>query len=253
MPLNLDPIRERFPDRPVHWYPTIGSTMFEAVRLAAAGAPSGTVVGADEQTAGHGRYSRKWHSERDTGLYQTIILRLPIEPASLPTVTLALGLATAAAIEQTAAIDCDLRWPNDVLIGDRKVAGILVQLHDRAVIAGIGINVNQSHFPVDVAAIATSIRIASGREQPREQLLIALLDEIDTHCSVLIQQGTPAILRMFEQASSYTVGRRVIVDDTIAGTTAGLTESGFLKLRKENGVEEVILAGGVRPLIADSR
>ena len=248
MPLDLEPIRERFPDRRVHWYPTIGSTMFEAVRLATSGAPSGTVVGADEQTAGHGRYSRKWHSERDSGLYQTVILRLPIEPASLPIVTLALGLAVAAAIEQTASIDCDLRWPNDVLIGERKVAGILVQLHDRAVVAGIGINVNQSEFPEDVAAIATSIRLAAGREQSREQLLIALLDEIDTHCAVLVQHGAPAILRMFEHASSYTVGRRVIVDEMVTGTTAGLTDAGFLKLRTDSDTEQVIFAGGVRPL-----
>src|SRR5690349_12013852 len=114
MPLNLAPIRARFPDRRIHWYPTIGSTMHEAVRQANAGAPGGTVTGADEQTAAHGRYNRHWHSEREAGLYQTVILRLPIETAHLPVVTLALGLASAASIEQTAGVDCDLRWPNDV-------------------------------------------------------------------------------------------------------------------------------------------
>jgi len=252
MPLNLDPIRERFPDRRIHWYPTIGSTMHEAVRLANAGAPSGTVIGADEQTAGHGRYHRHWHSERDTGLYQTIILRLPIDPAILPIVTLALGLATAAAIEQSAGIDCDLRWPNDVLIGECKVAGILVQLHGNTVIAGIGINVNQSVFPADVAAIATSIHLAAKRTQSRENLLIRVLEEIDTHCEILSKEGPPAILRMFEQSSSYVSGRRVIVDETITGTTAGLTPNGFLRLLLPNGVEHVVLAGGVRPLTTDN-
>jgi BirA family biotin operon repressor/biotin-[acetyl-CoA-carboxylase] ligase len=248
LPLDLDPIRTRFPNRRIHWHSSISSTMHEAVRLANSGAPTGTVVGADEQTAGHGRYNRTWHSERDSGLYQSLILRLPIEPAALPVVTLALGLATAAAIEQTTAVDCDLRWPNDVLIADRKVAGILVQLHDHAVVAGIGINVIQSAFPDDVAAIATSLRLATKRTQSREALLIALLDEIDTHCDILIQDGPAAILNMFEQASTYVAGRRVIIDDHLTGTTAGLTPTGFLRLQLDNGTEQLILAGGVRPL-----
>lgn len=241
MPLDLERVRERFPGRQIHWYPSIGSTMPEAVRLANAGAPSGTVVGADEQTAGHGRYNRPWHSARDQGLYQTIILRLPVTPAKLPVVTLALGLATATAIEQTASVKTDLRWPNDVLIGERKVAGILVQLHDLAVVAGIGINVN-AEFPPELTAIAAGITVE------REALLIALLHEIDVHCAILVEKGPAPILDMFTQASTYVSGKRVIVDDEHVGTTAGLTAEGFLRLRKDNATERLILAGGVRPL-----
>lgn len=244
MPLDLARVRARFPGRAIHWHDTLPSTMPEAVRLALEGAPGGTVVGADEQTAGQGRYERRWHSEAGAGLYQTVILRLA-RPA--PQVTLALGLATARAIETAAGIKTDLRWPNDVLIGDRKVAGILVQLHNDAVIAGIGINVNQQRFPADVAGIATSLRLAAGREQPREDLLIALLDEIDIHCEILSANGPAAILEMFTHASSYVRGRRVIVDDRVTGTTAGLNADGFLKLRRDDGVEQTILAGGVRP------
>jgi BirA family transcriptional regulator, biotin operon repressor / biotin---[acetyl-CoA-carboxylase] ligase len=248
MPLDVQLVRSRFPERAISWRATIPSTMPEAVRLAADGAPSGMVIGADEQTAGYGRYSRAWHSERDVGLYLSIILRLPLS-SSAPTIALALGLATAAAIERTCGVACDLRWPNDVLIAARKCAGILVQLHEQAIIAGIGINVNHESFPPDVRQLATSIRMASGRMQSREQLLIELLEEIDVHCAVLVERGVEPVLAMFERASSYVSGRRVTVDNVITGTTGGLTAEGFLRLRCDDGTEQIILAGGVRPAL----
>lgn len=235
MPLSPEKVPWR---SPIHWYPTIDSTMHEAVRLANAGCEPGTVVGADEQTAGQGRFGRVWHSAPDAGLYFSIVLG-----PSDPLVTLALGLATASAIQQTTGVGCDLRWPNDVLIGERKVAGILTQLHGDAVVAGIGINVNQTQFPPDVAGIATSLRIAGRREQEREPLLAAVLDEIDHH----VTRPGAAILDLFTRASSYVSGRRVTVDDRLTGTTAGLTEEGYLNLRLDDGRREIVMAGGVRP------
>ena len=111
------------PNRTIVWRDTIDSTMHEAVRLANEGAPSGTIIGADEQTAGHGRFSRVWHSERGSGLYFSIILRLPIETSVMPVVTLALGCAVVEAIQLTAGITPDLRWPNDVLIDGAHTIG----------------------------------------------------------------------------------------------------------------------------------
>lgn len=228
-------------------FKTIDSTMFEASRLAASGAPSGTAVVADEQTAGQGRLGRNWHSEPGAGLYVSVVLRFPFEPNTLPLVTLALGLAVVEAIHESTGIVCDLRWPNDVLIRDRKCAGILTQLEGLAVIAGIGINVNHAAFPDDLGAIATSLRIASGREQDREDLLQKLLPSIDSYCGLLSRQGKEPILDMFTNASSYVRGRRVKVDDHLEGITAGLNESGFLLLRDDAGKQHTILAGGVRP------
>ena len=250
MPLDVARVREHFPGRDIRWYMSVESTMDEAVQLANAGCASGTVIGAEEQTAGRGRMGRLWCSERDTGLYQSIVLRLSLPPAELPTVTFALGLATATAIEQTSGIACDLRWPNDVLVGGRKCAGILTQLHGAAIVAGIGINVNQTEFPADVAAIATSIRTAAGAPQSREDLLIALLNEIDGHCDILVTEGAEAIRRLFAMRSSYVSGRRVTVDQddsVVTGVTAGLTAAGYLRLMRDDGVEAVIIAGGVRP------
>jgi BirA family biotin operon repressor/biotin-[acetyl-CoA-carboxylase] ligase len=224
--------------------------MRAAAELAAQGCLSGTVVGADEQTAGRGRHGHSWHSEPGTGLYITEILRLPVKPEELPIVTLMLGLAVAEAIFQTSGVQCDLRWPNDVLIGNKKCAGILVQLQDSAMLAGIGVNVNQAEFPDDLRAIATSLRQATGREQSRQKLLDGLLTSIDQWSETLLTGGADAILRLFAQSSSYVQGRHVIVDQggtQLEGITDGLNASGFLIVRENNGRRTTVLAGGVRP------
>ena len=220
----------------------------DSTMTAALGRPAGTVVVAEEQTAGQGRLGRSWHSPRRAGLYCSIVLDMP-QPA--PVLTLALGLAAKDAIERTAAVPGDLRWPNDVLIGDRKVAGVLVQLHDTTVIAGIGINVSHAGFPPDLAPLATSLRLATGREHSRELLLANLLDAVETYTALLAAEGPDAILRLFAQSSTYVAGRRVIVDNTL-GITDGLDPSGFLWLRTPDGRRTLIRAGNVRPVTAKS-
>ena len=237
-------------ERQIYRFETIGSTMHEAARLAEAGCPSGTVVVADEQTAGHGRHGRRWHSEKGAGLYVSIVLRPRVASRDLPVVTLALGLAAADAITTITGLACDLRWPNDVLIDSRKCAGMLTELHDPAVIAGIGINVNQAAFPDDLAGIATSLRIEGGRDYSRQALLDALIEAVERHIEILADGGRDAILDLFARASSYASGRRVVVDldgESVEGVTDGLDASGFLILREASGRRRVILAGGVRP------
>ncbi len=206
--------------------------------------------GAEEQTAGQGRHGRSWHSEPGSGLYVSIILRRQFAPDTLPVVTLALGLAAQEAILKATDLACDLRWPNDVLIESKKCAGILTLLEGSAIIAGIGINVNHSSFPVELSAIATSLRIASGRVQSRERLLVELLASVDDYCDLLETEGRGPVIEMFARASSYVSGRRVCVDQDgseLRGTTAGLNDSGFLMLRGDDGTSSVIVAGGVRP------
>jgi BirA family biotin operon repressor/biotin-[acetyl-CoA-carboxylase] ligase len=252
--MDCDLLRAEMPDRHIEWHEVIDSTMIEAGRLAAAGAVSGTVVGAEEQTDGRGRHGRTWHSEPGSGLYCSVILRHQLTPAALPVVTLALGLAVSDAILQATDLVCDLRWPNDVLIPSKKsegkCAGILTQLEGSAIIAGIGINVNHSRFPVELGGIATSLRLVSGRVHSREGLLLELLPSIDRYCALLERDGREPILEMFCRASSYVSGRRVRVhqaDATLVGTTAGLNDSGFLILRGDDGGNHLIVAGGVRP------
>jgi len=249
MPFDLEYVRQAWP-HPVSYFATIDSTMLEASRLAAAGCEQGTVVVADEQTAGQGRHGRHWHSEPNAGLYVSIVLRPALGADSLPVLTLALGLATADAIAEATGITCDLRWPNDVMIEGKKVAGILVQLVEPAAIAGIGVNVSHTVFPPEIVTQATSLRIVTNRQHSREQLLVALLGAVHRSCGVLEGKGgRDAILVMFSRRSSYARNKRVRVEQGAAvleGTTAGLDPSGFLILRKDDGTEQLVLAGGVR-------
>lgn len=249
MPLDIERIRRARPGNQIVYHATIGSTMVEAGDLASSGAPHGTVVLADEQTAGVGRLGRSWVSEAGAGIYCSILLRLSLKPANLPVASLLLGLATAEAIQKSTDLLCDLRWPNDVLVNERKVAGILAQLMDGCIVAGIGINANQLSFPKGLRTPASSLRIESGGgEQSRETIIVNLLESVDTFCSMLQSGGTESILRAFTLASSYALHRRVVIEDTGAkGTTAGLDPNGFLLVRLDAGRLERVAAGGVRP------
>ncbi len=220
--------------RALEYYPSLESTM----TIAALREP-GTVVIADEQTAGQGRHGRSWHSEAHAGIYCSIVL------SPSPVLTLALGLAAQAAIVETSGLVCDIRWPNDLMLSDRKVAGVLVQLVDRKAVAGIGINVNQTAFPPELASQATSLRQCAGRVIEREPLITELLSRVEAFAT----EDTQTILRLFAHHSSYVAGRRVTVDQPggmIEGTTAGLDPSGFLIVRKDDGTDTLVVAGGVR-------
>jgi BirA family biotin operon repressor/biotin-[acetyl-CoA-carboxylase] ligase len=251
MPLDLKPVLAAFPGRPVVWLELTESTMVDASRLEREGCATGAVVGTEEQTAGQGRYGRQWHSERETGLYFTVVLRPRAAPFDLPAIALALAMAVADAIRDETGLVCDLRWPNDVLLNERKCAGILVQLQEGAVLAGIGINVNQDGFPDDIAKLATSLSLAAARKVSRESLLVGVLSGIDYYVSKLEQQGRSSIIRDFTAYSSFARGRAVEVDmggAMLRGVTEGLDESGFLVVRGNDGARTVILAGGVRPV-----
>ena len=228
--MDIERLRREFPARRIDYYPAVDSTMRAAIGL-----EPGSVVLADRQTAGQGRHGRRWHSEPASGIYCSVVLK------PMPVLTLALGLATADAIARATGIECDLRWPNDVMLAGKKVAGILV----RNAIAGIGINVNHTSFPPELAAEATSLRLHTDRPISSTGILLHLLPAIDTF--VELDQDT--ILRRFTRASSYAAGRRVTVaeaDGIIEGTTAGLNPAGFLIVRKDDGTDTLIVAGGVR-------
>lgn len=219
------------------------STMKDAAALAHEGKPHGTAVIAELQTAGIGRQGHTWHSDDPGGLYISIILRLPMAPAQMPVLTMALGLAVQRAVNDLAQVSTDLRWPNDVLLNERKLAGILAQAAEGALIAGIGLNVNQASFPPDLAGIATSLKRETGREHAKDALADRIIAESLRHVTL----GKEEILRRFEESSTWPKGKAVIVDDKIRGITAGLDENGFLLVQTPEKLETII-AGGVRPL-----
>jgi BirA family transcriptional regulator, biotin operon repressor / biotin---[acetyl-CoA-carboxylase] ligase len=232
--MNLERLRRALPGREIEYYPIVDSTM-----RVAAGRPLGSVILAEQQSAGQGRHGHSWHSEPGTGIYLSMVLR------PLPLLTMALGLATAEAIAAATGIACDLRWPNDALVGSKKAAGVLVQLSEGVAIGGIGINVNHTALPAELAEIATSLRIEACRPYSREEILLALIPAIDSFASLPEED----ILRLFAQASSYVCGRRVVVEQpegAIRGVTAGLSDAGYLRVRQDDGTDTLIVAGGVR-------
>ncbi len=125
--------------------------MIDAAALASQGAPHGAAVVAEEQTRGIGRHGHSWES-RGAGLYLSIVMRLP---TAQPILTMALGLAVQRAVNDLAGVSTDIRWPNDVMLNEKKLAGIMIQAAEGALIAGIGVNVNQEAFPEDIRNIAT--------------------------------------------------------------------------------------------------
>jgi BirA family biotin operon repressor/biotin-[acetyl-CoA-carboxylase] ligase len=239
----------------IHHYYRIGSTNTVAMEAASAGAPEGSVFLAEQQTAGRGRGSNQWHSARSVGIYCSALLRPALPPSEVLILSLAVGLAVHSAIQEIdARVLPDLKWPNDILIGGRKVCGILTEMHAevtrvRYVVVGIGINVNQSSFPSELQAIATSLRLATGTEWSRTELCVALLRSLDREYRSLLENPDAAnsILRRFEERSSSVRGQRVVVEDGgFEGVTDGLDPRGFLQVRTPNGMRTV-LSGVVRP------
>ena len=250
-------LRSELGDHPIgrniaHYFRT-DSTNAVALKLAAEGAEHGTVVVAEEQTAGRGRLGRNWYSEKSTGIYTSIILRPPLSPAAAPVLTLLAGLATHKAISSTTGLAVDIRWPNDLLVNGKKVCGILTEMSaelDRlhAVVLGIGINVNHTTLPADLKNIATSLRIEAHRVISRVQVLVVLLRELDRYYQMLLKNGNRAITERWEAASSFAYGKRVRVATAAGSTlavTRGIDPSGALKVEYEDGRQEALVAGEV--------
>jgi len=236
----------------VHFFRT-DSTNNAALSLVAQGAAHGTVVVAEEQTAGRGRLGRTWYSEKASGIYASIILRPPLSPAAAPVLTLMAGLAAQSAVGSTTGLAVDIRWPNDLLVNRKKVCGILTEMNaevDRlhAVVLGIGINVNHAQMPPALRETATSLRIEAQKTWSRVHLAKALLEEVGKFYRLLVEQGSAAITRHWEAASSFAAGKRVRIlspGGEFLATTAGLEPSGALRVRYEDGREESLVAGEV--------
>ena len=238
----------------IRHYFKIGSTNVAAMQAAAAGERAGTVFVAEEQTAGRGRAGHGWQSEASAGIYCSIILRPAAAPADVLFLSLAAGLAVAEAIGEVTGATCDLRWPNDVLLNEKKVCGVLAEMNAEAtrvryVVLGIGLNVNQQRFSGELAETASSLRMELGRKWSRIELLAALLKSLDREYRRFLESGPADLARRFEAASTLARGAQVRVEEAagFCGITDGLDERGFLLVRTEGGVRRV-LSGAVRKL-----
>ncbi len=249
-------------------FPTVASTNDLALEAAQAGARHGVWI-ADEQTAGRGRGSHTWHSAAGEGLYLTALISPPI-----PTMTaLRLSLCTAIAVQSAISLvtgfrrpqEIDIRWPNDLLLNGRKCGGVLIETTAkpgeggglsmlRHAIIGIGINCNQTRFPLELDSIATSLRRelpAPRATVPREPLAAAVLVALDEEIRLLIRgwRGTNNRRdRPISEYSSWFHGKRVRVDEGggYTGVTAGLDADGFLLVTGDDGQLHTVLSGGIR-------
>ena len=228
----------------------VESTQPIAFALAGDGAPDRTVVVADSQAAGRGRRGRVWQDEPGASLLVSIVLRPRLPPARLPTLSLTAGVALAEALAGTAALAARLKWPNDVLVDGRKLAGILLESRLEPagsaapiVALGIGVNLAQRAFPPELAERATSVRLAGGRAVDRDTLLAALLERLDHWRGRLETEGfEPVRVRWRELAD--TLGRAVSVDG-IHGVAVDVDDDGALLVEDEHRVRRRVVAGDV--------
>jgi len=238
----------------LHHFYKIGSTNSAAMGSAAEGVPEGSVLLAEEQTAGRGRGANTWQSPRSTGIYCSAVFRPPLPPSDVLLLSLMAGLAVQTAIQQTdSRVQADLKWPNDILIDGKKVCGILTEMNAEAtrvryVVVGVGINVNQNSFPKELQA--TSLRLATGSEWSRVELAAALLKSLDREYRQFVQgpEARASILRRFAENSSWLQGKKVRIEENgsaFEGTTEGLDARGFLQVRTAYGMQTV-LSGTVR-------
>jgi BirA family biotin operon repressor/biotin-[acetyl-CoA-carboxylase] ligase len=235
--------------------PVTASTNSDAVALGRSAAPDGTVVIADEQTAGRGRLGRGWVSRPGLNLYMSVLLRPPIVPAVAPQLALVAGLAVAEALEDE-GLEPTIKWPNDVLLGGRKVCGVLTELEaetDRVdfVVVGIGVNLNSEleDFPPELRERATSVLITSGRRVDRALFAAALLGKLERCYERFRSDGFAALAEGWAKRSALA-GRDITVDGAggmVSGAYAGIDSEGALLL-KESGADgriRRVLAGDV--------
>lgn len=246
----------------VEYRAQVGSTNELAKAMARAGASEGTVVVAEAQTEGKGRLGRDWHSPPATGIWMSVILRPALAPRSATRLTLAAAVAVAGAIRQVAAVAVGIKWPNDIVVGSRKLCGILteMELDEERIhfaVVGIGINVNTAadQFPPELRSVATSLAAERGEPVPRAPLAAAVLARLEEAYTALLN-GEFDRIRNDWRAASVTLGRWVRILPAAGGGEAltGLAEEvdadGALLVRLPDGTLTRVVAGevSVRPL-----
>ncbi|WAA10578.1 biotin--[acetyl-CoA-carboxylase] ligase [Fervidibacillus albus] len=235
----------------VYFFETVSSTQTIAKQFIPLKAKEGTLIIAEEQTAGRGRMARKWYSQKG-GLWFSVIVKPNIPIKIAPQLTLLTAVAVVRAIKDVLPLQPKIKWPNDILINGKKVCGILTELQSangsiEAIIIGVGMNVNQgkNNFPKDIRPIATSIFAESGNTIDLFSLLKAFCVHFEQLYEQYLQHGFKEIQTLWEQNCD-TIGKEVVattIRETIDGKVIGISEEGALLIKKENGkVSEIFSA-----------
>jgi BirA family transcriptional regulator, biotin operon repressor / biotin---[acetyl-CoA-carboxylase] ligase len=248
-------LRTRLIGRNLYHFYNVDSTNLFAARILAHGrrVPEGTVIISESQTAGRGRLGRSWHSEREAGIYFSIVLFPKAPPSLAPLFTLATAVAMHNSIEQYSGLDIDIKWPNDLLIGRKKFCGILSEIQAevdlvKTMIIGVGVNANHERLPAEIADRATSLRMASGRIQSRIEILLEFFQEFENIYMDFERKGPSGIIEQWTRFSSFASGRKIEIHDgvrKIAGVTRGLNPLGALRIEQKGGQVEEVYSGDV--------
>lgn len=248
---------EIHPPFTIHHYESLGSTNNQLKQML--DAPEFTCVTADEQTAGRGRRDRAWHSAPGEGLYLSVLLRPEIRADKFPLLSLMAAVAVAETVLGQAGILrslLDIKWPNDVLVNERKLSGVLIEsttVHQAPprVIVGIGVNLNHQSFPPELSELATSLRMECGQESDLATFRNSLLTNLALWYEELRRNRTYKILTRWQELSTYAQGKQVVVyfdHEEIQGETCGLNENGALQLKTASGQVRTLLVGEIKHL-----
>ena len=239
----------------IEFHNEVDSTNSVLKQLASQGAPEGTVVIADSQTKGRGRLGRSWLSAPGKGIWMSLLLRPKLHPESIQVLTLAAAVAVTKALERFELPDTGIKWPNDILIKDKKVCGILTELSAEAdriswVIIGIGLNVNHLDFPEEIKDLATSVRAQTDPDKlfDRSTLASSIINNFEVIYNKFVEYGSGPVIEQWKQYN-ITLGKRVKLFSQdgayIIGTATDIMPDGRLVIKKDDGVLEYILSGEI--------
>lgn len=229
------------------------STNIQARRLAEAGAEEGTTVLAESQYAGKGRLGRNWVSPSGTGIWMSLVLRPQIAPERASQLTLVAALAVANGIEDACGLKGQIKWPNDIVMSGKKICGILTEMSTemmqiRYVIVGIGINVNVTEFPQEIAETASSLYLEAGRLLNREEIIACIMKRMGEYYEQFLQTADLSGIKEEYEDKLANLGRQVKVldpDGTYSGLCRGITEEGELLVEKADGTVRHVISGEV--------
>ena len=243
----------------IAYFPEIDSTNTKAMELADGGAAEGTLVIAEKQLSGRGRRGRSWLSPAGEGIYASLLLRPAMSPGMAPRITLMTAVAIAEAMLSLVRIDLKIKWPNDILVNGRKLAGILTELSAdmdavNYIVVGLGVNVNTppEHFSEELRDQATSIYIETGEKLSRTRLTRVWLQHFEKYYEMFKKNDFSPIMHRWKQLSGF-IGQKIMVDvvgEKHVGEVVEIDEDGVLILKDEQGGYRRIFSGDITPLQA---
>lgn len=234
-------------------YKSLGSTNQEAKKLALEGLDNGAVIIADEQTAGKGRRGRTWVSPAGTGIWMSILLRPDIQPQNASMLTIVAGLAVCEVIREFTGLKAEIKWPNDIVLGGKKICGLLTEMNSEIdyinfIVVGIGINVNVESFPEELGHIATSLLLEGGQSYSRKMLVKRILERFERYYLEFLK--TEDLRSIIESYNSHCVNidrqvRVISKHKELQGIVKEVTPKGELIVVDDEGTEHVIMSGEV--------